>query len=162
MQTEQPRRTYDHRIGEAIVESGNRDSRRLCLLLPELEIPRSTIRSGPRKLGSHQRERRRRSLLRRSQHLHHKGRAQNVSAASARDRFTGRAPSLRGRDRRGDERQILSSGRLSTCVRVTATARPRYKSLPASDNPDRKSSDFPCSRCERSLAPERPGTRGPL
>ena len=39
MQTAQSRRTYDHRIREAILESGNRD------LFPELDIPRSTIRS---------------------------------------------------------------------------------------------------------------------
>ena len=39
MQTAQSRRTYDHRIREAVLESGNRD------LFPELEIPQSTIRS---------------------------------------------------------------------------------------------------------------------
>jgi hypothetical protein len=39
------RRTYDYRIQEAICESGDRDTRRLRLLLPELKIPRSTIRS---------------------------------------------------------------------------------------------------------------------
>ncbi len=39
MQTAQSRRTYDHRIREAILESGNRD------LFPELDIPQSTIRS---------------------------------------------------------------------------------------------------------------------
>ena len=39
MQTSQPRRSYDHRIQEAICESGDRD------LFPELNIPRSTIRS---------------------------------------------------------------------------------------------------------------------
>jgi len=39
------RRTYDYRIQEAICESGDRDTRRLRLLLPELNIPRSTIRS---------------------------------------------------------------------------------------------------------------------
>ncbi len=48
MQPEQSRRTYDHWIREAIVESGNRDSRRLRLLLPELEIPQSTIRRSAR------------------------------------------------------------------------------------------------------------------
>jgi putative transposase len=39
METHQTRRTYDHRIREAIFESGGRD------LFPNLEIPRSTIRS---------------------------------------------------------------------------------------------------------------------
>ena len=39
MQSSHSRRTYDHRIQEAICESGDRD------LFPELEIPRSTIRS---------------------------------------------------------------------------------------------------------------------
>ncbi len=39
MQISHPRRTYDYRIQEAICESGNRE------LFPELEIPRSTIRS---------------------------------------------------------------------------------------------------------------------
>ena len=39
------RRTYDYRIQEAICETGDRDTRRLRLLLPELNIPRSTIRS---------------------------------------------------------------------------------------------------------------------
>ncbi len=39
------RRTYDYRIQEAICESGDRDTRRLRLLLPDLNIPRSTIRS---------------------------------------------------------------------------------------------------------------------
>jgi len=39
------RRTYDYRIQEAICESGDRDTRRLRLLLPELDIPHSTIRS---------------------------------------------------------------------------------------------------------------------
>jgi hypothetical protein len=39
MQAHHPRRTYDYRIQEAICESGNRD------LFPELNIPRSTIRS---------------------------------------------------------------------------------------------------------------------
>ena len=39
MQTAQSRWTYDHRIREAVLESGNRD------LFPELEIPQSTIRS---------------------------------------------------------------------------------------------------------------------
>ena len=39
MQTTHGRRTYDHRIREAILESGERD------LFPELRIPRSTIRS---------------------------------------------------------------------------------------------------------------------
>ena len=39
MQTSQPRRTYDYRIQEAICESRDRE------LFPELEIPRSTIRS---------------------------------------------------------------------------------------------------------------------
>ena len=34
-----PRRTYDYRIREAICESGDRE------LFPELDIPRSTIRS---------------------------------------------------------------------------------------------------------------------
>jgi hypothetical protein len=38
MQTTQPQRTYDHRIKEAILETGDRN------LYPELEIPRSTIR----------------------------------------------------------------------------------------------------------------------
>ncbi len=39
MQTSHPRRTYDYRIQEAICETGDRD------LFPELNIPRSTIRS---------------------------------------------------------------------------------------------------------------------
>ena len=39
MQPSQPRRSYDYRIQEAICESGDRD------LFPELNIPRSTIRS---------------------------------------------------------------------------------------------------------------------
>ena len=39
MQTSQPRRSYDYRIQGAICESGDRD------LFPELNIPRSTIRS---------------------------------------------------------------------------------------------------------------------
>ena len=39
MQAHHSRRTYDYRIPEAICESGDRD------LFPELEIPRSTIRS---------------------------------------------------------------------------------------------------------------------
>ena len=39
MQTAQSRRTYDHRIRETILESGDRN------LFPELEIPQSTIRS---------------------------------------------------------------------------------------------------------------------
>jgi putative transposase len=39
MQNSHSRRTYDHRIQEAVCESGDRD------LFPELEIPRSTIRS---------------------------------------------------------------------------------------------------------------------
>ncbi len=39
MQTSHSRRTYDYRIQEAICETGDRD------LFPELEIPRSTIRS---------------------------------------------------------------------------------------------------------------------
>ena len=39
MQTAQSRRNYDHRIREAILESGD------CELFPELEIPKSTIRS---------------------------------------------------------------------------------------------------------------------
>ena len=39
MQISHSRRTYDYRIQEAICESGDRD------LFPELEIPRSTIRS---------------------------------------------------------------------------------------------------------------------
>jgi len=39
MQTSQPRRTYDHRIKQAILESGDRN------LFPELEIPESTVRS---------------------------------------------------------------------------------------------------------------------
>ena len=39
MEAIHPRRTYDHRIQEAICESGDRD------LFPELSIPRSTIRS---------------------------------------------------------------------------------------------------------------------
>ena len=45
MQSSHSRRTYDYRIQEAICESGDRDTRRLRLLLPELEIPPSTIRS---------------------------------------------------------------------------------------------------------------------
>jgi hypothetical protein len=45
MQTPHSRRTYDYRIQEAICETGNRDTRRPRLLLPELNIPRSTIRS---------------------------------------------------------------------------------------------------------------------
>ena len=39
MEALRSRRTYDHRIQEAICESGDRD------LFPELNIPRSTIRS---------------------------------------------------------------------------------------------------------------------
>jgi transposase InsO family protein len=39
MQTAQPRRTYDHRIKHAILESENRD------LFPELQIPQATVRS---------------------------------------------------------------------------------------------------------------------
>lgn len=39
MQTAHAQRTYDHRIREAILESGERD------LFPELRIPPSTIRS---------------------------------------------------------------------------------------------------------------------
>ena len=39
MQTSHSRRTYDYRIQEAICETGDRD------LFPDLEIPRSTIRS---------------------------------------------------------------------------------------------------------------------
>ena len=39
MEAHHTRRTYDHRIREAIFESGDRE------LLPNLEIPRSTIRS---------------------------------------------------------------------------------------------------------------------
>ena len=39
MQTSHARRTYDYRIQEAICESGDRE------LYPELDIPRSTIRS---------------------------------------------------------------------------------------------------------------------
>ncbi len=39
MQTAQSRRTYDHRVREAVVESGDRNP------FAELEIPRSTIRS---------------------------------------------------------------------------------------------------------------------
>ena len=39
MHTSHPRRTYDYRIQEAICETGDRD------LFPELNIPRSTIRS---------------------------------------------------------------------------------------------------------------------
>jgi transposase InsO family protein len=39
MQTTQPRRTYDHRIKQAILESGDR------ALFPELKIPQSTVRS---------------------------------------------------------------------------------------------------------------------
>ena len=39
MEAHHTRRTYDHRIQEAIFESGDRD------LFPNLEIPRSTIRS---------------------------------------------------------------------------------------------------------------------
>ncbi len=39
MQTAHPRRTYDYRIQEAICETGDRE------LFPELNIPRSTIRS---------------------------------------------------------------------------------------------------------------------
>jgi hypothetical protein len=39
MQAAYSRRTYDHRIQEAICETGNRE------LFPELKIPRSTIRS---------------------------------------------------------------------------------------------------------------------
>ncbi len=39
MQTSHSRRTYDYRIQEAICESRDRD------LFPELEIPRSTLRS---------------------------------------------------------------------------------------------------------------------
>jgi hypothetical protein len=39
MEAFQSRRTYDHRIREAICESGERD------LFPEIDIPRSTLRS---------------------------------------------------------------------------------------------------------------------
>jgi len=39
METLHPRRTYDYRIQEAIWETGDRD------LFPELNIPRSTVRS---------------------------------------------------------------------------------------------------------------------
>ncbi len=39
MQTAQPRRTYDHRIKQAILETGDRH------LFAELEIPKSTVRS---------------------------------------------------------------------------------------------------------------------
>jgi transposase InsO family protein len=39
MQTAQPRRTYDHRIKQAILETGDRH------LFPELAIPKSTVRS---------------------------------------------------------------------------------------------------------------------
>ena len=39
MQSSRARRSYDYRIQEAIFESGDRE------LFPELEIPRSTIRS---------------------------------------------------------------------------------------------------------------------
>ena len=39
MQTSHPRRAYDYRIQQAICETGDRD------LFPDLEIPRSTIRS---------------------------------------------------------------------------------------------------------------------
>ena len=39
MQTAQSRRTYDHRIKQAILESGDRN------LFPELKIPESTVRS---------------------------------------------------------------------------------------------------------------------
>ena len=39
MQTAQSRRTYDHRLEQAILESGDRD------LFPDLEIAQSTIRS---------------------------------------------------------------------------------------------------------------------
>ena len=39
MQTSRSRRTYDHRITQAILESGDRN------LFPELEIPESTVRS---------------------------------------------------------------------------------------------------------------------
>jgi hypothetical protein len=45
MEALRSRRTYDYRIQQAICESGDRDTRRLRLLLPELNIPRSTIRS---------------------------------------------------------------------------------------------------------------------
>ena len=43
MEALRSRRTYDYRIQEAICESGDRDTR--SLRLPELNIPRSTIRS---------------------------------------------------------------------------------------------------------------------
>ncbi|MCZ6529540.1 MAG: DDE-type integrase/transposase/recombinase [Chloroflexi bacterium] len=43
MQTFQPRQSYDYRIREAICETGDRD------LFPELNIPRSTIRSWVRR-----------------------------------------------------------------------------------------------------------------
>ena len=39
-----PRRTYDHGIREGICETRDPDTRRLRLLLPELQIPESTIR----------------------------------------------------------------------------------------------------------------------
>ena len=44
MQATLPRRSYDHRIREAICETRDPDTRRLRLLLPELQIPGSTIR----------------------------------------------------------------------------------------------------------------------
>ena len=45
MQTPHSPRTYHHWIQETIREIGDQDARRLRLLVPELEIPRSTIRS---------------------------------------------------------------------------------------------------------------------
>jgi hypothetical protein len=45
MQNSLPRRRYDFRIREAICESREPNTRRLRLLLPELNIPNSTIRS---------------------------------------------------------------------------------------------------------------------
>ena len=45
MQISHSRRSYDYRIQAAICETGDRSTRRLRLLLPELKIPRSTIRS---------------------------------------------------------------------------------------------------------------------
>ncbi len=39
MQTAQPRRAYDHRIKQAIIETGDRN------LLPDLKIPKSTVQS---------------------------------------------------------------------------------------------------------------------
>ena len=71
MQTSHSRRTYDYRIQEAICETGDRD------LFPDLEIPRSTIRSWihrgvPDVVTSDLVARDRADLLAEIQQLHHR------------------------------------------------------------------------------------------